>query len=81
MRAAYAAAGERAISLAEELRGYYQHTSYEFDKISQLLKLEAECYANIVQRDRFFSNYFRVVYYGPGFSYEIRVRSLVSDIL
>ena len=59
-------AWERAISLSEELRRHYE-AAYEYDKIADLLKLQAQYYSKILHSDRYYCTYYRVVFYGKGF--------------
>jgi len=68
---------ERAIDMCEELRAYYQHQIYDYEKLSQILLQESQFYMKIIEAERFYSNYFRVVYHGEGFDEEIREKELV----
>jgi len=62
---------ERAIALCEELRAYYQYDRFDYPKLSNLLQAQSECFRNIVGQERFYPNYFRVVFYGSGFDEEL----------
>jgi hypothetical protein len=62
---------ERAIQYGEELRNYYQFASFEYLKLSALLTDQSECFRNILTQERFYSNYFRVCYFGSGFDEEL----------
>jgi hypothetical protein len=55
---------ESAIAAMEELREYYQNYNYDYHKLATLLINQAECYRSVVQGERFYSNYFRVCFYG-----------------
>jgi hypothetical protein len=63
-------AWERGVALAEELRVYYQST-YQYDRLSDLLKQQAQFFSKILHNERFYANYYRVVYYGVGFDADI----------
>jgi len=62
---------ERAIAYGEELRLYYQFDVFDFTKLAALLQEQADCFRAIVSTERFYSNYFRVVYFGSGFDEEL----------
>jgi len=68
---------EKAIQMCEELRVYCQQEIYDYEKLSQILLQEAQLYKKIVASERFYSNYFRVVYHGDGFDEEIREKEFV----
>ena len=66
---------ERALAMAEELRAYYQFDAYDYPKLASLLTEQSENFRQIVSVERFYSNYFRVVYYGAGFEDELVLNS------
>eukprot|EP00455_Lapot_gusevi_P001214 TRINITY_DN1049_c0_g1_i6.p1 TRINITY_DN1049_c0_g1~~TRINITY_DN1049_c0_g1_i6.p1 ORF type:complete len:893 (+),score=284.43 TRINITY_DN1049_c0_g1_i6:184-2679(+) len=69
-------AWERAIALANELRRHYEEV-YDYDKLSELLKTEAGYFYKIIHSQRYYCNYYRVVYYGNGFDSEIQGKEFV----
>ncbi|ELR23221.1 SH3 domain containing protein [Acanthamoeba castellanii str. Neff] len=68
---------EKAIELLEELRHQYQHVTCEFVLLADILQSEAALYRLIVTGERFFTEYFRVGYYGMGFPVDVRNKQFV----
>jgi dedicator of cytokinesis protein 3 len=68
---------ERAIARCEELRHYYQHQIYDYDKLAAILTEEAEYFKKVIHTERFYMNYFRVCYHGEGFDEELREKEFV----
>ncbi|KAJ3432662.1 dedicator of cytokinesis [Anaeramoeba flamelloides] len=58
---------EHATELVYELRRRYLNNTYQYFKLSKLLKTESQLYHNISRVERFYPNYYRVGYYGNGF--------------
>eukprot|EP01113_Clastostelium_recurvatum_P012706 TRINITY_DN1660_c0_g1_i2.p1 TRINITY_DN1660_c0_g1~~TRINITY_DN1660_c0_g1_i2.p1 ORF type:complete len:1788 (-),score=598.32 TRINITY_DN1660_c0_g1_i2:101-5464(-) len=58
---------EEAIKLIKLLRQQYEHRTYDYTKLADLLELQAGLVKKIIAVNRFFPNYFRVAYYGKGF--------------
>lgn len=55
---------ERALELGNQLRFYYENISFEYEKLADLLREQAENYQYIRFQSRYFYSYFRVVFYG-----------------
>ena len=58
---------ERGIKLSEELAEYYKTITFEYKKLSNILKKQGEYYEKIEKTKRFFSSYFFVAFFGNGF--------------
>jgi hypothetical protein len=69
--------GERAIERCEELRSYYQHSIYDYDKLAGVLKEEADYFKTIRHGQRFYPAYFRVCFHG-NFDEEIKEKEFAS---
>ncbi|KAI8900213.1 dedicator of cytokinesis-domain-containing protein [Globomyces pollinis-pini] len=70
-------AWERAIELTRELEYQYEHMTFEYTKLSQLLKYRVILYDKIVECDRTFPNYFRVAFYGQGFQNKLSGKQFI----
>ncbi|KAG4088185.1 hypothetical protein H8356DRAFT_1281091 [Neocallimastix lanati (nom. inval.)] len=70
-------AWEKAISLCKELAYQYETISINYNKISEMLKREAKLYEYIATEDRYFSNYFRVGFYGAKWHSTLRNKQFV----
>ncbi|OUM65837.1 hypothetical protein PIROE2DRAFT_32401, partial [Piromyces sp. E2] len=70
-------AWEKAIQLCKELAYQYETVIINYSKISELLKREAKLYECISSEDRYFSNYFRVGFYGAKWHSMIRNKQFV----
>ena len=68
---------ERAIDLIHQLKEQYESSIYDYRKLSVILRREADMRESIIDRDRFFSTYFRVAFYGRGFSAEYMNKEFV----
>eukprot|EP00824_Muranothrix_gubernata_P007783 TRINITY_DN19932_c0_g1_i1.p1 TRINITY_DN19932_c0_g1~~TRINITY_DN19932_c0_g1_i1.p1 ORF type:complete len:1141 (-),score=286.60 TRINITY_DN19932_c0_g1_i1:29-3346(-) len=55
---------ERGIQLCKELCYHYETETYNYKELSATLRSEANMFENIITTKRFYSNYFRVAYYG-----------------
>ncbi|XP_031549558.1 dedicator of cytokinesis protein 1-like [Actinia tenebrosa] len=58
---------EEAISMCKELAKQYEEQTFEYIKLSELLKQQAKFYDNIITQVRGEPEYFRVAFYGKGF--------------
>jgi hypothetical protein len=56
---------ERAIDVSKELHQYYEK-NYEYLKMESLLTNEGKFYSNVIDKKRFFAEYFLVTFYGKG---------------
>lgn len=70
---------ERACALIKELREEYQFSTYEYDKLGDLLELQATLLKKILTETRFFAEYYRVAFYGKGFDKNVSVCQIPSD--
>ncbi len=68
---------ERAIPLIRELKTRYESSTYEYDKLAALLQKEGLMFSQIANTQRFFSNYFRVGFYGKGFNSTVRSKQFI----
>jgi len=70
-------AWEKAIQLCKELAYQYETISLNYINISEMLKREAKLYEYIATEDRYFSNYFRVGFYGANWHSMLRNKQFV----
>lgn len=70
-------AWEKAIQLCKELVYQYETISLNYSNISEMLKREAKLYEYIATEDRYFSNYFRVGFYGAKWHSMLRNKQFV----
>eukprot|EP00474_Spongospora_subterranea_P000803 CRZ01261.1 hypothetical protein [Spongospora subterranea] len=72
---------EKSIEACEDLRQHYQHSSFDYLKLSDVLERQALLFRKIITEPRFFPSYFRVVYYSksnPPLEYVFRGMKLES---
>ncbi|KAI9254841.1 hypothetical protein BY458DRAFT_442545 [Sporodiniella umbellata] len=60
-------AWELCVELCKELAYQYENNVYDYAKMSSILKREAELFENMAKKERCFTEYFRVGFYGRGF--------------
>lgn len=60
-------AWEICINLCKELAYEYENTLYDYTKLGDILQRQAALAENIVKKERCFTEYFRVGFYGRGF--------------
>jgi len=65
------------LELSNELVWYYQCYLYDYNKLSSLLQDQALYFKHIAATERWFPNYFRVVYHGDGFPEDLRGKEFV----
>ncbi|KAH8918163.1 hypothetical protein BT69DRAFT_1354118 [Atractiella rhizophila] len=70
-------AWECAIEICKELQFQYEHRSFNYERLAELLVHEAELYASIVKSDRYFSEYFRVAFYGNRFPASVQNKQFI----
>ncbi|KRZ33731.1 Dedicator of cytokinesis protein 1 [Trichinella pseudospiralis] len=58
---------EKAIVVCQELQHEYEHRTYEYDKLANLLEKMSKMYRNILKHQRAEPEYFRVLFCGLGF--------------
>lgn len=68
---------ERALELSNELAWYYQCYLYDYHKLCSLLQDQAQYFKQIASTERWYPNYFRVVYHGDGFPEDLREKEFV----
>jgi dedicator of cytokinesis protein 3 len=68
---------ESAIEICKELQAQYEHRSFNYERLAELLVHEAELYASIVKQDRYFSEYFRVAFYGSKFPLSVQNKQFI----
>ncbi|KAJ3267422.1 hypothetical protein HK104_005917, partial [Borealophlyctis nickersoniae] len=70
-------AWERAAEMLSELGCEYQRGAWDFWKLSEMLARQSGVYAKIVGVERYYPNYYRVGFYGKGFSTALRGKEFV----
>ena len=60
-------AWERAIDLCKSISDIYSTKIFDYNRLSAILRRQAELYDRIQSKDRYFPNYYRVGFYGNGF--------------
>ncbi|KAI7867741.1 dedicator of cytokinesis-domain-containing protein [Spinellus fusiger] len=65
-------AWEISVQLCKELAHEYETTIFDFVKLSEVLQRQAQLAQNIVKKERYFPEYFRVGFYGRGFPDSVR---------
>lgn len=65
---------EKGIPLCKELAVLYETKRFDYNKLSDILILEAKFFQNILTQLRPEPEYFRVGFYGMGFPLFVRVR-------
>ncbi|KAI8364106.1 hypothetical protein BD560DRAFT_436932 [Blakeslea trispora] len=70
-------AWELCIELCKELAYEYENTTYDYSKLSDILQRQASLTENIVKKERYYTEYFRVGFYGRGFPASNRNRQYI----
>ncbi|KAK4511533.1 uncharacterized protein ATC70_012748 [Mucor velutinosus] len=70
-------AWEICVQLCKELAYEYENTLYDYVKLSEILQRQATFAENIVKKERCFTEYFRVGFYGRGFPASNRNRQYI----
>ncbi|EGC38812.1 hypothetical protein DICPUDRAFT_27977 [Dictyostelium purpureum] len=70
-------AWEKAISLMKQLIIQYEEVQFDYQKLADILQQESTFYRKIIGVERFFSEYFRVGYYGKGFDPSIQGKEFI----
>ncbi|KAJ3312728.1 hypothetical protein HDV04_002692 [Boothiomyces sp. JEL0838] len=70
-------AWERAIELTRELEHQYEHKIFDYFKLSELLKFRVYLYDKISLNQRSFPTYYRVAFYGKGFTSKLSGKQFV----
>ncbi|WAR56682.1 hypothetical protein PtB15_7B532 [Puccinia triticina] len=70
-------AWESGIQICKELQEQYEHVSFDYERLSEVLAHQSSLFLKIVKTDRYFSEYFRVAFYGQGFPPSVQNRQFV----
>lgn len=70
-------AWESGIQICKELQEQYEHVSFDYERLSEVLAHQSSLYQKIVKSERYFSEYFRVAFYGLGFPPSVQNRQFV----
>ncbi|RCI03452.1 hypothetical protein CU098_001504, partial [Rhizopus stolonifer] len=70
-------AWELCVELCKELAYEYENTLYNYTKLSDILQRQASLAENIVKKERCYTEYFRVGFYGRGFPASNRNRQYI----
>ncbi|KAK9768302.1 Deoxycytidine kinase 1 [Basidiobolus ranarum] len=70
-------AWEHGIEVCKELANQYEHVLFDYDKLAAILRTRAQLYENILHKERYYSEYFRVGFYGKGFPTSVRNKQYV----
>ncbi|KAI9274557.1 hypothetical protein BDA99DRAFT_568763 [Phascolomyces articulosus] len=70
-------AWELCIGLCKELAHQYENVIYDYIKLSEILQRQAQYAQDIVKKERYFAEYFRVVFYGRGFPPSLRHQQFI----
>ncbi|KAH9819300.1 dedicator of cytokinesis-domain-containing protein [Melampsora americana] len=70
-------AWESGIQICKELQEQYEHISFDYERLSEVLAHQSSLYHKIVKSERYFSEYFRVAFYGLGFPPSVQNRQFV----
>eukprot|EP00834_Sanchytrium_tribonematis_P001136 NODE_25_length_41203_cov_0.917113.p1 type:complete len:1789 gc:universal NODE_25_length_41203_cov_0.917113:21120-26486(+) len=65
-------AWEKGISICKDMSAQYQNLSFDYKKLSGMLKREADLYLSILNKERYHSEYFRVGFFGKAWPVNIR---------
>ncbi|CAO3663881.1 unnamed protein product [Rhizopus stolonifer] len=60
-------AWELCLDICKELAFEYENNVYDYTKMADILKRQASLFENMVKKERCFTEYFRVGFYGRGF--------------
>ncbi|KYQ89326.1 SH3 domain-containing protein [Tieghemostelium lacteum] len=70
-------AWEKAIGLMKQLIVQYEEVLFDYQKLADILQQESTFYRKVIGVERFFSEYFRVGYYGKGFDPSIQGKEFI----
>ncbi|CAJ0878034.1 21197_t:CDS:2 [Entrophospora sp. SA101] len=70
-------AWECGIEICKELAKQFEYTTFEYQRLSNILKQQAVLHENIIKKERYFSEYFRVGFYGRGFPASLQNRQFI----
>ncbi|CAG8553818.1 6358_t:CDS:2 [Funneliformis caledonium] len=70
-------AWECGIEICKELARHFEYTTYDYQRLSNILKQQAVLHENVIKKERYFSEYFRVGFYGRGFPASLQNRQFI----
>lgn len=70
-------AWESAMEISKELVKYYEFVAYDYEKLAEIYNLQGRLCTSIIRQERYYSEYFRVGYYGMGFPPAIRNKQFI----
>ncbi|RHZ66608.1 hypothetical protein Glove_306g74 [Diversispora epigaea] len=70
-------AWECGIEICKELARHFEYTTYDYQRLSTILKQQAALHENVIKKERYFSEYFRVGFYGRGFPASLQNRQFI----
>ncbi|ORX96112.1 hypothetical protein K493DRAFT_337071 [Basidiobolus meristosporus CBS 931.73] len=70
-------AWEHGIDVCKELTYQYEHVIFDYGKLASILRTRAQLYENILHKERYYSEYFRVGFYGKGFPISVRNKQYI----
>jgi dedicator of cytokinesis protein 3 len=70
-------AWEIAIPMCKELATMYEFITCEYNRLAIILELQASFFRNIIKKERYTCEYFRVGYFGKGFPASKRNKQLI----
>jgi hypothetical protein len=68
---------ESAIQVIRALRQWFEDSMQDYGKVADLLLQECELFRSIVGKERFYATYYRVGFFGLGFSSQLRGKEYV----
>ncbi|CAG8572594.1 10759_t:CDS:2, partial [Paraglomus occultum] len=68
---------ECGIEICKELARQFEYTIYDYQRLSEILKQQAVLHENIIRKERYFSEYFRVGFYGRGFPASLQNKQFI----
>lgn len=71
---------EKGIPICKELANYYETKLFNYKKLSEILRREAQLFENILEQVRPDPEYFRVGFYGKGFPSFVRVSNNFNKV-
>ncbi|EFA76537.1 hypothetical protein PPL_10305 [Heterostelium album PN500] len=70
-------AWERAITLMKQLIVQYEEVLFDYQKLADILQQQSTFYRKVIGVERFFSEYFKVGYFGRGFDQAIQGKEFI----
>ncbi|CAG8657138.1 13718_t:CDS:2, partial [Acaulospora morrowiae] len=70
-------AWECGIEICKELARHFEYTTFDYQRLSNILKQQAVLHENVIKKERYFSEYFRVGFFGRGFPASLQNRQFI----